>query len=406
MAGRRRFGRVRKLPSGRFQARYLGPDGIDRPAPTTFPTKQAAEIWLVNIEAEIRNDHWIDPDAGRVLFGDYAAAWIEERPNLRPNTAQVYRYLLRSHIEPTFGKRTVADIRDAHVRRWRKELLDAGTSPASVAKSYRLLKAVMSTAVEDGIIRRNPCRIRGAAQDRSPERSVLTLRQVVTLADAIEPRYRALVLLAVLGSLRWGELAALRRCDLDLAAGTVRIERSLTELPGGGVLYGPPKSAAGRRIVVIPKAVCPELGTHLSEFADDGADALVFTSPTGAPLRHSNFRGRHWLPALTSAGLTGTHFHDLRHTGNHLTAATGATLRELMDRMGHSSSRAALIYLHGSDARQNEIADSISKLAGAELKRGNRRPTGNATARRSGTQRARKRGAQDHGEPEDDRDAV
>ncbi len=103
-------------------------------------------------------------------------------------------------------------------------------------------------------------------------------------------------------------------------------------------------------------------------FTAPGDDALVFTSPTGSPLRHSNFRRRIWLPALGRSGLAGTHFHDLRHTGNTLTAGTGANLRELMDRMGHSSTRAALIYLHGSDARQQEIADSLSKLAAKELK--------------------------------------
>jgi integrase len=111
-------------------------------------------------------------------------------------------------------------------------LLDSGVSTVSAAKAYRLLKAIMNTAVDDGLIRRNPCRIKGAAQDRSPERRALTVRQVFDLADAIDPRYRALILLAVFASLRWGELAALRRTDIDLDAGTVRIARSLNELPG------------------------------------------------------------------------------------------------------------------------------------------------------------------------------
>ena len=146
------------------------------------------------------------------------------------------------------------------MRRWRKELLDSGASPTSVAKAYRLLKAVLSTAVDDGIIRRNPCRIRGAGQDRSPERRTLTVRQVGQLATATRPRYRALVLLAVFGSLRWGELAALRRRDLDLERCTVKVERSLTELPGGGFSYGPPKSAAGARTVAFPDLIRADLG--------------------------------------------------------------------------------------------------------------------------------------------------
>src|SRR5215467_10474812 len=99
-----------------------------------------------------------------------------------------------------------------------------GVDIASVAKAYRLLKAIMNTAVDDGLIRRNPCRIKGAGQEKSPERPVLTIRQVFDLADVIAPRYRALILLAVFGSLRWGELAALRRRHIDLTSGTVRVE--------------------------------------------------------------------------------------------------------------------------------------------------------------------------------------
>jgi len=135
MPGKRRFGRVRRLPSGRYQVRYRGPDGVDRPAPSTFTTKTDAERWLARIEIEIHDDHWRDPDLGRATFGEYAAAWIKERPGLRPNTVQVYQYMLASHLQPFFGNRAVADIREAHVRRWRGELLDSGVSPASVAKN-------------------------------------------------------------------------------------------------------------------------------------------------------------------------------------------------------------------------------------------------------------------------------
>jgi integrase len=390
MAGKRRFGRVRELPSGRWQARYKGPDGIDRPAPQTFTRKGDAEKWLVKTEAEIDSDLWLNPDDGEITFADYAHAWIEERPNLRPSTLAVYQYILDRHLIPFFGNRSVADIKEVHVRRWRKGLLDDGASTTSTAKTYRLLRAILNTAVDDGLLRRNPCRIKGAGLDRSPERSVLTLRQVATLADAIGPRYRALILVAVFGSLRWGELAALRRCDIDLRARTIRIERSLTELPGGGYLYGPPKSEAGKRRIAFPAHIRADLKTHLADFVAQEADALVFTSPTGAPLRHNNFRRRSWLPALAKAGLTELHFHDLRHTGNDLTAATGATLREMMDRMGHSSPRAALIYMHGNDARQREIADSLNKLARSELSRNGERSKNGSRRRSSGTQRARK----------------
>jgi len=163
----------------------------------------------------------------------------------------------------------------------------------------------------------------------------------------------------------------------------VRVFRQLAEQRGDGFTIGPPKSDAGKRVVVIPDVIMPAIGQHMSWVAQPGAETLVFATPTGAPLRHSNFRQRVWLPALRQVGLSVIHFHDLRHTGNVLAANAGAGLRELMDRLGHSTTRAALVYLHGSDEQQRAVAEALSQLTTDAL---NPRPAG-----RSGTQRARKR---------------
>ena len=125
MAGKRRFGRVRRLPSGRFQARYLGPDGKDRPAPDTFASKTAAEVWLARKEVEIRDGEWIDPDLGKVAFTVYAESWVRDRM-LKPRTEELYRGLLKNHLLPFFGNRAVGEIREPEVRRWHKERLVAG----------------------------------------------------------------------------------------------------------------------------------------------------------------------------------------------------------------------------------------------------------------------------------------
>ncbi len=338
-----------------------------RAADHTFGTKTDAELWLTRKEVEILNGEWISSEGGRTPFSGFASVWIEERPGLRPKTVQLYRYLLRRYLLPAFGRDVLAEIKEARVRQWRRELLDSGTGSVTAAKAYRLLKAILNTAVDDGLIRRNPCRIKGAGSEYSSERFVLTVSQVYRLAEVIDERYRALLLLGTFGSLRWGELAALRRADLDLDAWTVRVERSLTELSVGELFFSPPKSEAGRRVVAIPELIIPELRSHIERFAQPGDGGLLFTSPTGAPLRNSNFRGRVWLAAVETAGLRGLHFHDLRHTGNAFAACTGANLRELMERMGHSSSRAAMIYLHSSGERQRKIADALGELAEAEL---------------------------------------
>lgn len=384
MADRRRFGRLRQLPSGRWQVRYKGPDGVDRAAPETFGRKRDAQAWLVRKEAEILAGDWIDPDAGQVPFRAFATTWIRERPNLRPKTVDLYGYLLRQHLLPTFGHRSISGIREPSIRAWRHALLTSGVSAVTVAKAYRLLKAIMNTAVDDGMIRRNPCRIVGAGQERSPERPVLTVEQVFELTEAIGERYQALVLLATFASLRWGELAGLARRHIDLEACTVQVVCSLTETDNGALALGPPKSAAGRRTVQLPPLIIPSLRQHLDQYALPGPDGLVFTGPNGALLRRSNFRRRIWLPALTRAGIPEIHFHDLRHTGNVLTASAGASLRELMARMGHASARAALVYLHDTEDRQRAIAATVSDLARQELRQPDTSP-GSDTAEGSGT---------------------
>ncbi len=380
MPGRksRSFGTIRKLPSGRWQARYRGPDGLLRSAPGTFVRKGDAARFLVLTEAELLNGGWTDPEAGRVPFTGYAAVWITERAGLRPKTIDLYRYLLRRHLAPGFAVQSIAAISEADVRRWRADLLVSGVSPVTVAKAYRLLKSILATAADDGLIRRNPCRVKGAGNEKSPERPVLTITEVYALADAAGDRYRALILLACFCGLRWGELAALRRCDLDTDTatdtGTIHVRRQLTEI-NGHLTLGPPKTDAGRRAVVIPPMILPDIRDHLNSHVPPGADALVFTSPAGTALRHGNFRRRMWLPALADTGLTGIHFHDLRHAGNQLIANAGANLRELMERMGHSSSRAALIYLHSTDDRQRALALAVADRARSELDAANSRGT-------------------------------
>ncbi|GGO28938.1 putative prophage phiRv2 integrase [Microbispora rosea subsp. aerata] len=359
---KRRFGRIRRLPSGRFQARYPGPDGVDRPAPTTFATKREADIWLTKKEAEIHSGDWLNPDRGKVSFKEYGAAWVDERPGLRPKTVQLYEGLLRLHLVPTFGNQAVNEIREAHVRKWRKSLLDGGVGPVTVAKAYRLLKAIFNTAIDDGLIKSNPCKIKGAGKEESPERPVLTMKQVFALADAIDPRYRMLILLATFASLRWGELAALKRKNVDVEAGTIRVTGSTTELKDGSVTIGPPKSEAGKRIVSVPAVLLADLRAHLETYAEAGDEGFVFVGPKGAQLRRANFT-RIWSRALKGAQLSGFHFHDLRHTGNTFAAQSGATLRELMNRMGHSTTRAALIYQHTAMERDRAIADALGKLA-------------------------------------------
>jgi integrase len=368
MTGSRRyFGNVRKRESGRYQARYRAPDGRLRSAPHTFTRKSDAARWLALKEAEIKRGDWIDPDRGSVTFGDYAEQWLQDRV-LKVRTLDLYRALLRNHLLPTFGELSMANIDKATVRRWRKERLDAGPraarpfGPVTVAKAYRLLHAIFVTAAEDDrLVRRNPCRIDGAGIEESPEREIASLPVVFAVADALPVRYRAMALLATFAGMRWGEPVGLRQENIDLAAREIRIVETTAELDKGGLLPETPKSRAGRRTVAFPDELVPELRWHLERFAEPGERGLVFVGPKGASLRRSNFRPI-WNTARTKAGAPELHFHDLRHVGGTLAAATGASLKELMARLGHSSTRAALIYQHASRGRDQAIARALGGL--------------------------------------------
>jgi integrase len=285
---RRTFGAVRKLPSGRYQARYPGPDGLMRPAPYTFATARDADDWLAEKQTEIKKGEWIDPDASAVNFEEYALRWVAER-KLAPTSEELYRRLLRLHVLPTFGETDLDQITAPRVRSWRSERLDATGAPTTVAKAYRLLKAVMETAVDDELIRRNPCRIRGAGKESAPERPVATVAQVDALADAMGPRWRLMVYLAAYGPARPEEQAALRRRDVDLENVGVWIRGAEPELTTGRRAPGDTKSDAGRRYLALPEFMRKDLVRHLKWFAEKEPDGLLFVGEKGAPFRRSTF---------------------------------------------------------------------------------------------------------------------
>jgi len=166
---------------------------------------------------------------------------------------------------------------------------------------------------------------------------------------------------AAFTGLRYGELAALRRSDLGADLATVTVRATLTTLTDGTTLFGPPKSKAGRRTVTVPEAIREDLRLHLRDYVADDPDALIFTGARGAVLRRSGFQTQsRWTQSVAQAGLPDFHFHDLRHTGNTLAAGTGASLADLMARMGHGSARAAMIYQHAIRQRDTMIADALS----------------------------------------------
>ncbi len=362
--GRQSWGSVRKLKSGRWQARYrVGAERIA--ATTTFRTKRDAEAYLSTVRADMERGLWISPTAGQITLHEYATTWLDQRPNLRPRTREGYESQLRRHILPVLGATELAKITPRQVRAWNAAMVKSTTTGRiTAAKCYRLLRTILSTAVIDELLVKNPCVIKGAGVEKAPERPVATIDQVYEIADAIEPRFRALVLTATFTGLRLGELRALTRERVDILHARIKVVEQYQDLRNGTLLLCPPKSDAGVRTVAIPAILKPELEIHLATFSAPGKKGLVFCGTLDQPLRVSTLHTA-WKRAVNAVGIEGFRFHDLRHTGNTLAASTGASTKELMSRMGHASPRAALIYQHATQDRDQEIAAAVSALVEA-----------------------------------------
>jgi len=331
----------------------------------TFDTKRQAEDFAAKQRIRRAEAKWIDASGARIPLRQYAASWFETRADLRPRTRDTYEALLRLHILPHLGDRPLEQITVPLVRVWHGELIRT-KSQNLAAKAYRLLGVILRTAVEDGLISKSPCSIRGAGIERSPERPIATIEQVFDLADAIAPRYRLTVLLACFAGLRKGEILALRRDRVDLAERTVTVREQLQELASGSFSVGGPKSSAGTRVVSLPDFLVGEIETHFASYVDDKSSALLFQGTRGGPLRRAVLQ-RAWAKARTELDLDYLHFHDLRHSGNTLAASTGASTRELMVRMGHASAEAALRYQHASRERDREIAAKLDAMVSGSL---------------------------------------
>ena len=355
---------MRKLPSGRWQVRVLDRGTGRHLSVGTYPTKADANVALARAVADESRGSRLRHDAGRVTVREYATEWIDRHPSLGPRTEERYRALLRHHIVPHLGEAKLVDLTTAMIRRWHSTL--AKSSPPTAAKAYRLVRAVLNTAAADEVIAVNPCRVKGAGVEHAAERPMATVAEVQALAEAVPRRYGMLVLMAAWVGLRLGELAALTRGDIDLDSATVTVSKNRQRLDNGTSVVLRPKSAAGRRTVSIPPPLLPQLREHFEEYVATGRDALVFSGEKGAPLDRSHWN-RRWHAAREAIGRPDLRFHDLRHVGNTLAAATGASTRELMARMGHSSPRAALIYQHATLERDRAIAAALGDLLTASI---------------------------------------
>ncbi len=384
------FGSVEKLPSGRYRVRWTDADGVRGTAPLTFATIADARAYLATIKVDMLREVYRAPKRVTETLRTYGDRWIADRPRLKDSTRHQYEIDFRLHLMPYLGDRLIDKITPELVRQWHGALsrdlrADLGTgdgSPrrrdgsATVARTYRLLRAILQTALDDELIARSPCRIAGAGDPRSPERPVLTVSEIAALAATVPASYRAFVVLAAYSGLRAGELAALRCRDVELAGKfpQVRVARRFYRV-AGRLTIDAPKSAAGARVVPVPRFVAEELRNHLKlHRADAVGDDLVFMTAGGRDVLdgYSQVIRR----GLARIGRSDACAHDLRHAALTVAAEHGASLGTLMQMAGHSTASAAQRYQHATTQHARRVAEAIDAAAAGALRASTERASG------------------------------
>jgi integrase len=356
---RRTFGTTRELASGRWQARYTL-DGQRINLDETFTTRKEALGALSTVESNIASGRHVNPTHAKESVGSFARGYFAAKTDWSETTRQDREGLWRRHVGPAFDQRALKDVTPTLVRSWHAGLHRKHATTAQGA--YRLLRQVLNAAVADGKLVQNPCKVKGAGVDRSPERHIATVAEVETIVATVPDHMRLLVLLATYAGLRRSELLGLRRADVDVVHRTISVAQTVHHLRAGkGVVVQGPKTNAGRRTVSFPSSVVADVESHLARFVGPQRDALVFTGEKGAPLR-PHVLGKAFRVARVAAGRPELTLHDLRHTADTLAAATGATLPELMHRMGHATPHSAMRYLHATKERDAVIAEALADL--------------------------------------------
>ena len=388
MAGKRVFGHIRRLSSGRWQASYLGPNGGRHNAHSTYVRKGDAEAWLSDEERLIDEGRWTPPADRRpnqipakppLTVEEYVRAEVSRRATrkrkpLKPSTVSNYLQGQRLVVFPALGDILLVDLTAEHIEQWWRELPD---NPSQNASAYAVLRGALQIAVADKLIPENPCALRDVGKpEPAREGRALTSNVVVAYLAAVEDRYRALLGILLWCSQRSGEGRAIRRRDasddgawLDIGQGVTRVaHEDETGRHGEHWHFDTPKTAAGRRGVAVPAIIVPDVKAAIDahDKAGRGPDDLLFPALNGRdPISDSTLRKAH-NRALKRIGMEGVTMHDLRRTGATLAGQSGATIKELMRRLGHTKPDVAMIYQVADDERDREVAARMAQLVPLE----------------------------------------
>lgn len=341
----------------RYDVRYRDPAGKARKR--TLNRLEDARRFQRTVEADMVRGNWTDPTMGKVTFGDWWVKWWPTTVNLRATTRARDESYAKNHLLPYFGTTPLAAIDHTGLAAWVAEMNSSDLAPATVVKAGQIMGKVLTAAVHAKMISNNPMTNVKLPRVERREMMFLTPGQVLDLADAIDPRYRAFVMVGAYCGLRFGEMAGLTPERVDLLHRRIEVLEILTEVNGHHAV-GPPKTSAGRRGVPVPRVVADALTADPATLAGN----LVFSAPEGGFLRAGLFRRRVWGPAVERAGLDGLRIHDLRHTAVAFWIAAEASPSEVAARAGHSSVVTVLDrYGHLLPGHEHKVNDALDAMA-------------------------------------------
>lgn len=370
----------------------------------TFSSKREAERWEAAQRHAISVGGYIAAKSGATPLSAVADAWREtwDAKPLSPRTQLGYASLLENHILPRWGDVKVSAIDAKSIQSWINGLAKS-RHPETTHHAYTVLRQVLKTAVAHRLIAVNPCSPdaitlpskRAAAATH--EQLALTASELRKLIDATPEPYKLAVKVAGLCGLRAGELWGLRRADVDPLHAKLTVRYAIKDL--NGVLIAGATKTHQSRSLTIPAPLIADLERALANpgvkirpvsrkpspaktggypcikngelgWTDDAQDGarLLFTTPGGSPIQHSNFAARIYRPTVVGlwpAGhrLHGLRFHDLRHTAASLAIAATGNLGIVQKRLGHSSITTTFDrYHHLLPDADKSLADALGAM--------------------------------------------
>lgn len=368
----------------RYRVRYVDPEGHERSRSYADRQKKAAEDFLVQVEGDKRRGAYIDPGAGRLTFGSFVRTWLDSQ-TFDASTRNSVTWRLNAQILPFFEKRELGSIRPTDVRAWIRAMQERNVAASYQAGCFAHLSSIMSAAVDDRLIRDNPCRARTVVRPRPAAQKAVpwSRARVGAMRLALPDRYKIVVPLGAGCGLRQGEIFGLAVDDLDRGEHVVHVVRQVRIIDGRPVFALPKRSKT--RDVPLPPSVLRLLDGHMERFppvpvtlpwripsGDPLTVRLVLTTAAAGALLRNRFNDRVWAPARTAAGVTqptrqdGT--HALRHHYASVLLDAGESIKALSEYLGHHDPGFTLrTYTHlmpASTARTQRAIDAVFGAGG------------------------------------------